>query len=477
MTDEELLKNLRDLATELNKSPSAIDCNNCSYTANSSTYRTRFGSWSNAKKLAGIPETNKFGLKSVQELIDSLVKFYEVNNRAPTQKECRRSNGLYGPNTYKDNFGGWEETLEAAGIGKNNLRVNQVSDEFLLNSLNKFYIENGRAPTHEECNDLEKFTYLKSHMVYSRRFGSFTEALDLAKVPRNASNVSNLETEILEFISSVYKGEILSGDRTVLGSGLELDIVIPEKKLAIEVNGLYWHSSEHKTKDYHLEKTLETQAAGYRLIHIFENEWRSKRTIVESRIKHLLGMSKKIFARKCKIREITYQESRDFLNTFHIQGEVPSSVNLGIFYKDSLVGVQTYSKARFSKDCEWELLRSASNGLIVGGASKLLQFFIKSYNPKSIVSYCDIRWNTGDSYEKIGFTLSHISEPNYWYFKTAYKVFSRVAFQKHKLEDKLELFDPKLTEYENMCNNGYRRIYDCGNYVFKYHNKEIVECT
>jgi hypothetical protein len=475
MTDEELLKNLKILAVELNKSPSAVDCNNCGYTANSSTYRTRFGSWNNAKKLAGIPETNKFGLKSNQELINSLVKFYEINNRAPTQKECRRSNGLYGPNTYKDSFGGWEEALKAAGISKSNLKFNQVSDEFLLNSLNKFYTENGRAPTHEECNDLGKFTYLKSHMIYSRRFGSFTAALDLAGIPRNTSNVSALEIEVLEFISSVYEGEILSNDRNILNSRLELDIVIPKLKVAIEVNGLYWHSSEYKSKDYHLEKTLETQAAGYRLIHIFENEWRSKRTIVENRLKHLLGLSKRIYARKCKVREISYQESRDFINTFHIQGEVPSSVNIGLFYKDVLVGVQTYSKARFSKDCEWELLRSASDPLVVGGASKLFQFFVRTYKPLSIVSYCDIRWNTGESYEKMGFILSHISEPNYWYFKSSHKVFSRVGFQKHKLNDKLKFFDSNLTEYENMYNNGYKRIYDCGNYVFKYHNKLISQ--
>ena len=41
-------------------------------------------------------------------------------------------------------------------------------------------------------------------------------------------------------------------------------------------------------------------------------------------------------------------------------------------------------------------------------------------------------------------------------------------FQKHKLKDKLENFDSDLTEVENMINNGYNRIYDCGNLKFVY---------
>jgi hypothetical protein len=48
---------------------------------------------------------------------------------------------------------------------------------------------------------------------------------------------------------------------------------------------------------------------------------------------------------------------------------------------------------------------------------------------------------------------------------------SRNKFQKHKLIDKLEHFDPSISEYENMTNNGYYRIWDCGNNIYVYKRK------
>lgn len=469
MTDEKLLTDLKKLAEELGKTPSSEECNKCSYTANVSTYRTRFGSWNNAKKKAGLLDSNKFSIKTNAELIESLQNFFLKHNRAPTQKECRASNGLAGPNTYKDNFNGWEAALDAAGILKNKVRLNQASDEELLESIKLFYKDNSRAPKHEDCNS-GNYVYLKSHMVYVRRFGTFTNALTLAGVPINTpSYTSNIESEILEFIKEIYSGIILSSDRALLDSGLELDILLPELKLAIEVDGLYWHSDEYKEKRYHIEKTLETQSKGVRLIHIFENEWYSKRQIVKQRLSHLICNSEnKIYARQCTLKEIPYTQAKEFLEKTHIQGSAVSSINIGLFYKEELVAVQTYAKARFTKDCEWELIRASSKYLVVGGVSKLFKYFLNTYSPNSVVSYCDLRWNTGDSYEKAGFILDNISEPNYWYFKDAYTLYSRVAFQKHKLADKLDKFDPNLSERENMSINGYKRIYDCGNLVFKY---------
>jgi uncharacterized protein YtpQ (UPF0354 family) len=113
---------------------------------------------------------------------------------------------------------------------------------------------------------------------------------------------------------------------------------------------------------------------------------------------------------------------------------------------------------------------------VVGGASKLLRAFIKEHPPKPIVSYSDRRWNTGGVYKQLGFEYSHTSAPNYFYFDTmgdTEKLLSRHNFQKHKLSSKLEIFDPSLTEWENMRMNGYDRIWDCGNDVFVYHSNDM----
>lgn len=87
---------------------------------------------------------------------------------------------------------------------------------------------------------------------------------------------SRNETEILETLKSSYSGKIIHCDRTAIAP-LELDIYLPELKLAIEHDGLYWHNSEKVKPGYHVLKTRMAEKAGIRLIHVFENEWLAKR--------------------------------------------------------------------------------------------------------------------------------------------------------------------------------------------------------
>lgn len=465
MTDEEMLQGLMDLATRLGKEPTAKDVDADKTIPSRGTYDRRFGSFSKAKSLAGFSNITKQKY-SDDELKALLVDFYIKNNKSPTQRDCRSSNGLPGPNTFKDRFGGWEEALEAAGVSKNILKSTQVCDKELIDSLKRFYLENGRAPRHEDCNNLKEYSYLKSHMVYTRRFGTFTEALNIAGVPVNITNVSVGEIEVLTYVSSIYNGKIIQSYKGLKSH--ELDIYLPEKNIAIEFNGIYWHSDKFKDSKYHLNKTLTAAKEGIRVIHIFETEWKYKKEIVKSRLKHILNLNKeKIFARKCTIGFIDRNTAKNFLENTHIQGWAGSSVNIGLFYRDNLVAVMTFCKSRFNKDYSWELLRYSSNNSIVGGASKLLKYFRKHYSG-SIISYSDIRWNTGTLYKTLGFELLRTSSPNYWYFenKANAELHSRLKFQKHKLSSILKTFDASKTEADNMRDNGFRRIYDCGNYVF-----------
>ena len=135
----------------------------------------------------------------------------------------------------------------------------------------------------------------------------------------------------------------------------------------------------------------------------------------------------------------------------------------------------TFGKCRFDKKHEWELLRFCNKlGYhIPGGASKLLRYFERNYQPKSLVSYADRRWSQGKVYENLGFTFSHASAPNYWYWKNL-KLESRIKYQKHKLKDLLEIFDENKTEVENMRDNGYKQIYDCGNLVYEKIYNSII---
>ena len=182
-----------------------------------------------------------------------------------------------------------------------------------------------------------------------------------------------------------------------------------------------------------------------------------------------MGKSERIYARKCTVKEVSSKEAKEFLEKNHLQGACNSKVNIGLYSGNTPVSLMTFGKPRYNKQYEWELLRfcNALNTSVIGGAGKLLSYFVKTYNPSSILSYANLRWSTGNLYEKLGFTLKGTSSPNYFYFNEDFILHSRIEFQKHKLKDKLENFDPSLTESENMYNNGYRKIYDCGNLVYE----------
>ena len=284
----------------------------------------------------------------------------------------------------------------------------------------------------------------------------------------NEQGQSYKEKEVLDFVKSIYDGEIIPNAHGVIGRK-ELDIYLPERKFAIEFDGFYWHS-EQKGKDesYHLDKTNACADKGIRLIHIFEDEWACHRDIVKDRIRSILGVNqKRIFARKCIMSDIDSKTSNMFLEANHLQGGDNSSIRYGLYHGDELVAVMTFGKPRFNKNYDWELMRFASKcGCnVVGGASKLLNHFRSSHSG-SIVSYADRRYSDGGLYEKLGFVQVGVSNPNYWYVKDCEKL-SRYACQKHRLKDVLgDAFDQNLSEFKNMLMNGWTRVHDCGNMVF-----------
>ena len=149
-----------------------------------------------------------------------------------------------------------------------------------------------------------------------------------------------------------------------------------------------------------------------------------------------------------------------------MQGVDNSSVRLGLFYENELISAMTFGKSRYDKKVQYEMYRFCNklNTNIVGGASKLFSFFVNTYDPQSIISYSDRRYFDGILYVKLGFKFIQNTTPNYFYIFNNYTTLkSRISFQKHKLKKILPIFDPLLTEWENMKNNGFDRIWDCGN--------------
>ena len=285
------------------------------------------------------------------------------------------------------------------------------------------------------------------------------------------SSKSTFEDQVVLFIQTEFPNlVILRNDKATIGK--ELDIVIPEKNIAIECNGSYWHSETNgRGKQYHLAKTKLCNDLGFHLLHIWEHDWLTKREIICSRIRSSLGGSEVRYARKFMVGPVSAKASTEFMRDNHLQGACASSIRYGLVDETGkLWSMMTFGKARFTNEAEYELIRFASalNCNIVGAASKLFARFIRDYQPKSVISYSDKSFNTGKVYEILGFAHTHESAPSYRYTVDYTTFENRVKYQKHKLATILPVFDPAATEWENMKANGYDRIWDCGTDVWMF---------
>ena len=255
-------------------------------------------------------------------------------------------------------------------------------------------------------------------------------------------------------------------------SRMELNIYLEKYNLGIEYHGLYWHSDIHKKKNDHQIKWEFFNKKHIDVIQIFESEWFLKKDIVKSIIKGRLGLlPNKVHARKCILKEVPSSEYREFLETNHLQGVARARVKLGLYYNNELIQLMSFSKSRYNSNYEWENIRTCTklDTHVVGGFSRLLKHFKDRYNPSTIISFVDVRYFTGKGYLNNGFKEKGVSKPNYFYFKKNSLILeSRIKYQKHKLKNLLDVFDPNLSEPENMRSNGYLRIFDAGNKILCY---------
>lgn len=315
----------------------------------------------------------------------------------------------------------------------------------------------------ENCN--QEFV-INKQLLYERSKVNHVICVNCNKIGH--SSISSLETQINDYIKSLGI-ETIQAYR--VKGNKEIDIFLPEFNIGIEMNGLYWHNELFAKNDKHINKTNFFKELGIDIIHIFEDEWNYKKEIVKSILSNRLNMNiNKIYARKCKIVELTNKDVKTFYNENHIQGAVSSKINIGLMYDDILVSVMSFAKGRIimsGNQDEWELTRFCNKTFtnIVGGASRLFKFFLEKYKPIKIISYSDIRYFDGSLYEKLGFNEKSKSKPNYSYVINDKRHY-RFNFRKSILVK--QGFDPNKTEKEIMFERKMYRIYDCGNIRWEF---------
>lgn len=439
----------------------------CGHKSRRGTYDNKAGDWTVLELSEGYARC-KCKCGEEKTFSDSMLWYYRKNNY-----KCKHNNligkqlGLLHVDRRLDN-GKYECTCKCGNtceISRQNLvsgnvrscgclrNQNLYSKDDVVSFINKFESEKGFKPFVKNIAD-------GLNIGMTTAYGYIDEYGLNTLISRHQS-IAEKE------IAAMFKDAIMH-DRTIL-TGRELDIYIPSKRIAIEFNGTYWHSTECKDKNYHQQKTIACAKLGVRLIHIFEYEWLDD--VQKEKIITLLGKINNsntdvIYARNCIVKEIDIQEVKDFANKYHMQNHTNASIYLGIYYNNQLDGIMTFGTPRYDKKYQYEIIRLCFKNIIVGGSEKIFKYFLREYNPNSIITYVNISKFTGNVYTKLGFNPiipNPITQPNYvWVEGHNKEVLTRYQTQKQKLIEK-GLGKAEQTEDEIMKNLGYYKIYDSGN--------------
>lgn len=272
---------------------------------------------------------------------------------------------------------------------------------------------------------------------------------------------SKAEKEIASHL--INQGISIETSNRSLLNGKEIDIFIPDKNIAIEFNGLFWHSEEAgKGKDYHYNKWNSLQEQGIQLLQIWEDDWTANKKKVLAFIDHKLGISQQqtIFARKTKVEKLTVKDARNFLEENHLQGFVNGSMYIGLYNrKNELCACMVLQK---QKDRTYIIARYATSAKVVGGFTKLLAYSTKELDVSKFVTFSDNCVSDGSLYKNHGFIRDKELKPDYMYVekdKRKHKFGYRIS--KFRSREDLDYIE-SLSETELAKLNNLPRIWDAG---------------
>ena len=405
------------------------------------------------KKLYGVE--NVFSNKNIIAKLEQtkLEKYGDKHftNREKAAETCKEKYGtetFLGSSAAKEAFIKSAESrklsfLESLKDGQHDLYLQCYDNrELLINII--------QSLSHNTTSQLAEKLNIDRNLAYS-----LVARLDLFDyIDLDTTSTSYYEEELLDFIG---KDICVKIDRQVIAP-YEIDIYVPSKKLGIEFNGTYWHSSACKDKNYHLTKSKLAEKAGIRLIHIYEYEWTDP--VQKEKLKLMLNIAlgrvkNRIYARQCEVRQISNKEAKELNKKVHLQGHRPAQVTYGLFYNNELVQLMSFSKTKYNHnlatDNSWEIIRGCpgSNNIVVGGVSKLFSHFIKDYAPDYVFSYCDFNKFDGSSYEQLGMQFIGYTGPDMKWLLTTGEVVNRCP-SKHaelKIKAKARIFGAGSKKY------------------------------
>ena len=273
-----------------------------------------------------------------------------------------------------------------------------------------------------------------------RKHKEFKPRKVVHKIPHG---VSKEENELANAIALDFPGVAVTRSNRQVLKGRELDIYLPSRALAIEFDGNYFHDSKSKDISYHLHKTVECEKQGIRLIHIFSDEWETKKHLVINHIRRALGKYQTISAEDCIVRPISPSERKFFFDNSCLNGDDSRATgSLGMYYKGDIVSAISYIENRDTIT----ILRYCDRPSIK--VNSALGEFLKEFK-KDVEAIVDRRSSDGLDFKLEGFEIVEVTDPNPYYTKDYKK---RIPWYEYKLSESTK---------------EYTMIYDCGNIVMK----------
>lgn len=306
----------------------------------------------------------------------------------------------------------------------------------------------------------------------------------------SGNRVSKEEGEVFAIFSSLASDAEQSNRKLI--APYELDMVSCKHGIAIEINGVIWHSDKFKDKHYHRQKFLMCAEKGIRLISITDIEWQNRKEQITSIIRSALGArdGAPVNARQCVVEEITPAESKEFLDKWHVQGNTTAKkIAIGLRTKDGeLVAVMTFSRganyrgnAKLAADeLPWSLSRYATSCTVRGGAGKLFKYAVREYGMKVVESFSMNNFFGGAMYSALGFEKVHDVPVDYQVYHHKCGLRPKSHWQRRLITQRLIEcgmesleFNPDKSidgrtefEIEDLC--GAKRIWDTGKILWRW---------
>lgn len=379
------------------------------------------------------------------------------NNREQSIKTCIEKYGLQ--NTMQVDFvKDKAKATRMAHIDEVSLNISNAKLKMFSNPENKRKMLDRVAKTCLEKYGVSSYILSDDVRVQTQKI-SKTNRLFAEK-----SGITEFEFSLNEYSYDLKKNNILIEIDPTVSHNTEISYVHLTRMCKKE------NCTEHRPvePDYHINKSNTALDNGYHCIHIFDwDRW--------DKIIYMIQDKETLYARNLTIKEVSKDECNSFLNEFHLQNTCQGqTIKIGLYKDIQLIQIMTFGKPRYNKNCEYELLRLCThkNYKVVGGAERLFKHFLNTYNPSSIVSYCDLSKFTGKVYTDLGFKLNSKPRPSKHWSKG--KMHITDNFLRQRGYD--QIFNTnygKGTDNELlMIQNGWLPVYDCGQATYIW-NKEV----